>query len=210
MTRRLTADALAEELRALAASLGEGERRVVAIAGPPGSGKSTLVETLDAALSPDAAVLPMDGFHYDDEVLVPRGWRARKGAPHTFDVGGFHALLSRLKRNAEDEIAVPRFDRDLEIARAGARLIPRAARILLAEGNYLLLDDAPWTALHPLYDLTVMLRPTEETLRQRLTARWIHYQLDEEGIRQKLEDNDLPNGRLVLGKSRKADVEVIG
>ena len=32
-----------------------------------------------------AAVVPMDGFHYDDAVLTAKGLRQRKGAPETFD-----------------------------------------------------------------------------------------------------------------------------
>ena len=107
---------------------GQSERSLTAIAGAPGSGKSTLAEAVVARLNeeaPDsAAVLPMDGYHFDDRVLVSRGLRPRKGAPDTFDVAGFYHMLHRLKRNEEPEIAVPVFDRDLEIARAGARLIP--------------------------------------------------------------------------------------
>ena len=63
----------------------EGERRIVAIAGPPASGKSTLAaeifRKLNAKSPGGCAILPMDGYHYDDEVLVPKGWRPRKGAP---------------------------------------------------------------------------------------------------------------------------------
>ena len=126
-------------------------RRLVAIAGAPGSGKSTLaerlVEDLNAAAPATAAVLPMDGYHYDDAVLIARGLRARKGAPDTFDVAGFGYMLARLKRNDEPEVAVPVFDRDLEISRGSARMIPQEVRVLVVEGNYLLLDRAPWSAL---------------------------------------------------------------
>ncbi len=123
--RRVDLDGL---VAALAERDGPG-RRIVAIAGPPGGGKSTvadaLVERLEAARPGEAAVLPMDGYHYDDGVLRARGRRARKGAPDTFDVGGLRQMLARLKRDDEDEVAVPVFDRAIEIARAGARLIPR-------------------------------------------------------------------------------------
>ena len=102
-------------MRAYAESIPTGERRVVAIAGPPASGKSTLaaelVDALDATSPGSCALLQMDGFHYDDEVLAPRGWLARKGAPHTFDVGGYAATLGRLRANREESVAVPRFDR---------------------------------------------------------------------------------------------------
>jgi pantothenate kinase len=176
-------------------------RMVVALAGAPGSGKSTLAEWLAARLNEDgtdnAAVLPMDGYHYDDRVLEVRGLRHRKGAPDTFDVAGLHHMLARLKRNEEDEIAVPVFDRDLEIARAGARLIPQTVRILIVEGNYLLLDRTPWSGLRNLFDMTVMIAVPEEILRMRLRERWAGYGLSPDQITAKLEDNDLPNGRLV-------------
>jgi pantothenate kinase len=211
--RVLTAEAFAAELAALAGSLEGRERRIVAVAGPPGSGKSTLAEALEAAVdaahSGRAAVLPMDGYHYDDEVLVARGWRPRKGAPHTFDVGGLASMLRRLRANDEAEVAVPRFDRAIEIARAGARLIPQSVRVVIVEGNWLLLDEAPWSSLAPLFDVTAMVRVPEEELARRLAARWEGYGLDAAGVRAKLEDNDLPNGRLVVARSRPAAV-VIG
>jgi pantothenate kinase len=79
----------------------------------------------------DAAILPMDGYHCDDCVLIERGLRACKGAPETFDVCGLVAVLDRLRRNEEDEIAVPVFERDLEISRAAERIIPRAVRSVM-------------------------------------------------------------------------------
>ncbi|MFO0992155.1 MAG: nucleoside triphosphate hydrolase [Hyphomicrobiales bacterium] len=197
------------ELAAAIRSHASRGRVVIALAGAPGSGKSTLAEWLAARLnedSPDsAAVLPMDGYHFDDRVLEARGLRARKGAPDTFDVAGLHHMLARLKRNEEDEVAVPVFDRDLEIARAGARLIPRSVCILIVEGNYLLLDRTPWSGLRNLFDMTVMIEVPVETLRARLRKRWVGYGLSPDQITTKLEDNDLPNGRLVSDFSVAAD-----
>jgi pantothenate kinase len=198
--------ALAEDLLRRA----EGRRRfVLAIAGAPGSGKSTFAEALlEAALrrAPgSAALLPMDGFHLDDALLEARGWRARKGAPHTFDVDGLAAALGRI-RAADRPVLVPVFDRAIEIARAGAREIPAEAPLVLVEGNYMLLDEPPWSGLAPLFDATLFLDVPEATLRARLTARWIGYGLTPEGIRAKLEENDLPNARLVARRSRPPDI----
>jgi pantothenate kinase len=184
-------------------------RSLTAIVGAPGAGKSTLAATLAAALDTDApgsaAVLEQDGYHFDDRVLEQRRMRDRKGAPETFDTGGLFHMLRRLKDNREDEVAVPVFDRDIEIARAGARIIPRTVRSIIVEGNYLLLDRPGWRDLLPLFDITVMIVVAEETLRQRLIARWAGFQLSPEEIAAKVEGNDLPNGRLVIGASAKAE-----
>lgn len=184
-------------------------RSLTAVAGPPGAGKSTLAqklaEQLNEEVADSAAVLPMDGYHFDDRVLVPRGLRPRKGAPETFDVAGLYYMLCRLRRNEEAEIAVPVFDRDLEIARAGARLIPREVRHLIVEGNYLLLDRPGWSRLSSLFDTTIMIVVAEATLRQRLLDRWQGYKLPPEEVAAKVEANDLPNGRLVALASIPAE-----
>ena len=196
----LTAEALLTRLSATATG-----RRIVAIAGAPGSGKSTLAETLvtrlNAAQPGRAALCPMDGFHYDDAVLHARGRRPWKGAPDTFDVGGLRALLARLKARDEAEVAVPLFDRRLEIARAGAAIIPQTVDTIVCEGNYLLLDRAPWTSLAPFWDLTVLIEVPEGELSRRLTDRWVHHGLSAAEIAHKLEGNDLPNGRMVMAES---------
>lgn len=197
----------AQDLMARVAAQGRAGRHVTAIVGPPGSGKSTVAEQLADALNAaepgSAAVLPMDGFHFDDMVLEPRGWRPRKGAPHTFDVAGYAHMLRRLRANDEPEIAVPVFDRDIEIARAGARMIPREVRHLITEGNYLLLDREPWSGLAPLFDTSVFLEVPLRVIEDRLARRW--QDLEPEAFREKMEGNDLPNARLVLDASRRAD-----
>lgn len=185
-------------------------RHVVAVAGAPGSGKSTLAERLQEALPPGlATILPMDGFHYDDAVLHQMGRRPWKGAPDTFDVGGLRSTLHRLRDPAEGAVAVPVFDRDLEISRGSARIVLPDARLIIAEGNYLLLDRAPWSDLAPLFDLTVFVDVPEDELRRRLTRRWQGYGLTPDQIAFKLDENDLPNGRAIIAGSRPADL-VIG
>lgn len=201
----ITLDALEEKLLALP----RDRRSIVAIAGAPGSGKSTvaekLVARLNAAAPGTAALLPMDGYHFDDTLLDALGRRKRKGAPNTFDVDGLRALLQRLRANEDEEVIVPVFDRDIEIARAGARPIPRAVPVIVAEGNYLLLSTPPWSRLKPLFDLTVMIDTPVDELRRRLRARWEGYNLSEADIAWKLDGNDLPNGEIVRTQSAEAD-----
>ena len=106
-------------------------------------------------------------------------------------------------------MAVPRFDRTIEIARAGAILIDHSVRLIVSEGNYLLLRQQPWAALRPLFDVTVMVEAPEQILRQRLTARWQGYALPPEEIARKVEEVDLPNGRFVRNQSAAADYRIV-
>lgn len=186
------------------------DRLIVAIAGPPASGKSTLAERLAARLADrargGAVVVGMDGFHLDDAVLDARGWRARKGAPHTFDVAGLRTLLERLRRNDETEIFAPRFDRDIEIARAGAVVVARKATLVLVEGNYLLSTAEPWPTLRPCFDVAVRLVLDDDDLRSRLMRRWTDAGLSTEEAERKIDENDFPNARFVIETSGLADL----
>lgn len=199
----MTPAQLASTIRAKAPAQG---RFLTALAGPPGAGKSTLAAELVAALGQGAKAVPMDGFHYDDAVLIARGARARKGAPDTFDVAGFRHLLTRLR--TEDEVAIPLFDRDLEISRAGADIVGPDDRILIVEGNYLLLNEAPWPDLAPLFDLTIWIDVAEAELDRRLVARWAHYGKTPDQARAWIDGNDMPNIRRVVAGSRPADLVI--
>jgi pantothenate kinase len=186
------------------------QRMLVAIAGPPGSGKSTLAEALLAHLikgGQNAQILPMDGFHLDNGLLTERGMLSRKGAPETFDVRGFFDI-ARAIRAGDEEVLVPIFDRSREITIGAARSINHETKIVLIEGNYLLLNEAPWSRLESLFDMTVFVNPGEPELARRLRRRWISYGFDEETITTKVESNDMPNGRRVIANSRKADISI--
>ncbi len=200
----MTPAALAELIQARAAKT-EG-RFIAALAGPPAAGKSTLAAELAALIGKGAKVVPMDGFHYDDAVLHARGARDRKGAPDTFDASGFFHLLRRLKLEAE--VAIPLFDRAFEISRAGADIIGPQDKILIVEGNYLLLNESPWPTALPLYDLTIWIDVDEPDLVARLMDRWAGYGKSQAEAKAWIEGNDLPNIRRVVKGSGQADVVV--
>ncbi|MDP5307827.1 AAA family ATPase [Paracoccus spongiarum] len=181
-----------------------GPRVLVAVAGAPGSGKSTLAEALVARLQ-DAVLVPMDGFHLDDRVLSARGLLPRKGAVETFDAEGFAALAARLAQPAA-EVVFPLFDRSRELAIAGAGVVAPDHRIVVLEGNYLLLDAAPWRRVR--YDLRVLLDVPEAELRRRLAARWQGLGKDTARIEAHLA-NDLANARRVIAGSSGADVTLV-
>ena len=155
---------------------GDRPRLMVAIAGPPGAGKSTFAEALVRELTASgesAVVVPMDGFHFDDVILQARGQRSRKGAAFTFDSAGLEVLLQRIRQRGED-VAIPIFDRALELSRAGAAIVSAETRFVLVEGNYLLLRDEPWCRLHGLFDFRVFLDVPISELQRRLLLPVTH------------------------------------
>lgn len=207
----MSVDQLSRLTELLVARFDASRRYLVAIAGPPGAGKSTLAEQLAPALNAKlrhapAIVVPMDGFHYDDGLLEARGLRAKKGAPETFDADGFLALLRRLKSETTP-IAIPVFDRTLEISRGSARIVEPEHRLLVIEGNYLLLDRPIWRELKPLFDLTIVLRPSLKTIETRLVDRWLGFGFERDAAIIKAQGNDLANARIVLEESARADIE---
>ena len=204
----MTPDALAAEVIARASSR---SRFTLAVAGPPGAGKSTLAKTLAGALAgrgSDTAIVPMDGFHLDNDELDRLGLRARKGAPETFDLAGFDALLARLAQ--EDDVVIPVFDRTLDLARAGAARVTASARIRIVEGNYLLLDEPGWRDLACHFDMTVFLEVPERELERRLVQRWLDHGHDAQAARARAQANDIPNARRVAAGSRPADLVLAG
>ena len=185
-------------------SLAEASNRIIiAITGPPASGKSTFVDELICSLE-DAVIVPMDGFHLDNVILEKRELLSRKGSPETFDASGYHDLLWRTK-NASDTVYAPMFDREADLSRAAAIEVPRCAKIILAEGNYLLLDQSPWRQLQPLFDMTVSLSVPIAILKKRLIQRWLDHGLSPDQALLRAESNDLPNARLVVDHSMAAD-----
>jgi fructokinase len=189
-------------LRAVRETPARRHRKLVALCGGPGSGKTTLAADLTSALGTSgtpAHVLPMDGFHLDNRVLDARDLRSRKGAPETFDVAGFAAILQRAADPGE--VIHPIFDRERDCAIAGAGVLPPDCRTVVVEGNYLMLRAPGWQDLAALWDISVALDPGIDTLRERLLARWRGLGLAEEDVIAKVDGNDLPNARLIAERS---------
>lgn len=187
-----------------------GTRVVIAVAGPPGAGKSTISEALVDSINKTqgeghAVVIPMDGFHLTNEVLIERGRLDRKGAPDTFDVEGLISLVQRITQ-ADADVRYPIFDRSIEASHVDAGLLLKECEVVVVEGNYLLLDEAPWSNLAPYFDLTVFTSPTVDELERRLIQRWLDHGYTQQQAEQKAWHNDLLNAKTVVEQSRKADL----
>ncbi|GGL44086.1 nucleoside/nucleotide kinase family protein [Phycicoccus endophyticus] len=188
-------------------------RALLGIAGVPGVGKTTLVEALlerlGHTLGPDVvAHVPMDGFHLADVQLDRLGLRDRKGAPETFDVGGYAALLRRL-RVERGPVYAPGFERTLEQPLAGALVVPERARLVLTEGNYLLLATAAWRAVREALDEVWWLEDDDGTRRERLVARHERFGKAPAAARSWVETVDEANAALIRGTAAAPDRVVL-
>ncbi len=187
-----------------------GRRRLVALVGPPASGKSTLATKLVEALATfdrKAQVVPMDGFHLDNRLLMERGLMHRKGSPDTFDARGLLSLVSRLSDEAD--VIFPLFDRSRDIAIAGAGQVRDDCEILIIEGNYLLYDAPLWRELSPCWDFAIRLEVSTSMLRERLIDRWLANGLSQEQAQKRAEENDLVNANLIAMHQLSADVSLV-
>lgn len=181
-------------------------RIIIGIAGPPASGKSTLADALSEHID-GSIVVPMDGFHLSNDVLVQQDILHRKGAHFTFDAQGFVQLVQAL-RNIENSLDIPEFDRSQDNVVFKGLNVNSDNRIILVEGNYLLLDEQPWSELKSLFDLSICISPELDEIRQRLLKRWLDHGYSEHDALRKVQSNDLLNAEYILKNSKAADISI--
>jgi pantothenate kinase len=193
-----------DDLLERARRLLHARRRVVlGLCGAPGAGKSTLAAHLAEGVGPTAVVVPLDGFHLQDAELERLGRLGRKGAPDTFDVEGYVALLRRIVQHPDRTIYAPSFDRDRELSLAGAIPVLPEHRLVVTEGNYLLLDAPGWREVRNELDECWFLTGDDELRRRRLVERHIRHGRSPEAAEAWVASTDDPNARLI-GPSREA------
>ncbi|GIM82265.1 nucleoside/nucleotide kinase family protein [Salinispora arenicola] len=198
-----------DELVARAAALADaGPRQLLGIAGAPGAGKSTLAAQVVAAVGPAARLVSMDGFHLAQAELARLGRTGRKGAADTFDANGYVSLLRRLRRLEPTSVYAPEFRRDLEEPVAGAVEVPPAVRLLVTEGNYLLLPDWPWEEIRSLLHEAWFLDLDAGLRLRRLTARHEAYGRSPAEAQAWAHGTDEVNAALVADTAHRADLVV--
>jgi pantothenate kinase len=199
-------------------------RILVGITGPPGSGKSVfaalladlLNECVTGAKDPGAVVCPMDGFHYSNSYLethyaTDEGGNeipllSKKGAPETFDVSAFVRCLDRLR--SERTVAVPAYDRRThDVMPAGIRVAARH-RIVLVEGNYLLLNREGWAEIAPRLALSVFLRLPLDAARDFIIRRHVRGGRTHADAVRHFEEVDRKNYDVCMSSSAGADIIV--
>lgn len=191
----------------------QAHRRIaIGFAGGPGTGKSTLaaelVTMLNATHTGSAQLVPMDGFHMRHAKLEAMGQVDYKGAPHTFEGADFVNFLHRLKV-ATSAVSGPGYSRKIEDVVDNAFTIGADVRVLVVEGNYLLLTEGPWAGVKPLLDYSVFIDVPRDLVEARLLRRHAEEGLfSEERNRAHIKRNDLPNYDLVSLSQDRADVVI--
>jgi len=198
-------ESLVDRARAMSRT---ADRALLGIIGPPASGKSTLAARVAAALGDVAVVVPMDGYHLHDTELARLGLSDRKGAPETFDVAGYAALLRRLRNETDRAVYAPEFDRSREESVAGAIGVHPWHRLVITEGNYLLLDSPGWSDVLPLLDETWYVEVDDELRRERLVKRHIANGRSPDEALRWTNVSDQANAEIVARTRKVADVLV--
>ena len=195
------------ELLELAVGLHAAERRcLIGLTGPPGSGKSTLAAHLAKSLCPCPPVVAMDGFHLAQAVVDQKGLGDRKGSPETFDPWGFINLVERLASPAGGGVVyAPKFDRSIEEPIAGAIPVRPADGLVIVEGNYLLLDESPWTQIRPTLDLCAYLEIEDAIRIRRLVDRHMRYGKPRPEAERFVRNSDERNAQLIKATRNRAD-----
>lgn len=187
-----------------------GNRFMLGIIGYPGSGKSTLAQRLVENINrrferqPPAVLLPMDGFHLQNDELERRQLLSWKGIPETFDGQGFVALVKKLRQHPDKQASAPLFDRSKEASIPGAISIEPAHQLLIIEGNYLLYEKPPWNEIAGILDETWFLDCELETIKERLLQRHIQCGRSPQQAEAKMRSTDLPNADLIERTRKRA------
>ncbi|PTB42700.1 hypothetical protein M441DRAFT_57379 [Trichoderma asperellum CBS 433.97] len=208
-----------EEKKGKATAAGGGEhlipRLIIAIAGPPGSGKTTIANQVSNIINslpskrPKTIVISADGFHLPLATLrkLPNASEAlaRRGAPWTFDGHAAVSFIRKLKTNSRRQLVLaPTFDHAIKDPVADGLLIEADVDICILEGNYLLCDEPPWDEIAGLVDDKWFVHVEPDLACTRVASRHLAAGIETtmEGAVYRAKTNDLVNGEFIVSKSR--------
>ncbi len=188
----------------------DNERYFLGITGCPAAGKSELANTLSVEIncrtgSDLAVVVPMDGFHLPNSILKQRSLLQIKGAPETFDVNGFVELINRLYDFPGQIIMCPAYDRKLHNPVKDSITIKPSNRLIIVEGNYLLLGCSPWNLICEKLDEVWYLDIPLAVIKERLFDRHVSGGIGKKEAERKVTSVDIPNAELIKKTCPLAD-----
>jgi len=188
-------------------------RFLLGIVGAPGAGKSTLagrlMKQINRRLSQNiSVVVPMDGFHYHNDILVEKGLLALKGKPETFDAESFVKLVKRIASEKGEKIYCPSYSREIHNPVPNSIVVENNHKIIIIEGNYLLLETPPWNELANIFDETWFIEASDVVCRERLIRRHMKPGKSAKEALQKIESTDAPNAELILQTRPRASKRI--
>lgn len=197
-------DQVIERINAFNASA--NKRIIIGIVGKPGAGKSTLTEHILNNLPKGVAtIVPMDGYHLSNSQLARLGLADRKGAPNTFDSEGYVNLLRRLRNDIDEDVYFPVFHREIEESYAADGVVLAKTKIVLTEGNYLLLNEMGWQGVAEELDEIWYVNIDDDLRLDRLTKRHQKFGKDADAAYAWARGTDEVNAKIVEATASKAD-----
>ncbi|XP_050945864.1 putative uridine kinase C227.14 isoform X1 [Cucumis melo] len=219
-------DDLARRLLPTAAAASDPDLKyIVGLAGPPGAGKTTIASevvqrlnklwpqkasSMDSQVNPAdvAAVLPMDGFHLYrsqlDSMENPEEAHARRGAPWTFNP---QLLLTCLKTlRSQGSVYAPSFDHGVGDPVEDDIFVGLQHKVVIVEGNYLLLDDGVWKEISSMFDEKWFVEIDIDKSMGRVLKRHISTGKPPDVAKWRIENNDRPNAELIMKSKKNADL----
>ncbi len=185
-----------------------GRRVLIFLSAAPGVGKTTTAQFLEylSKREPDIEeiqAIGLDGFHYHqdyilshevcvDGVMVPM--KEVKGSPETYDI---EKLRYKIKCLKEGNTKWPIYDRTLHDVCEEAVEVEK--QIVLLEGNWLLLKEAPWDTMIRECDDSLFISAEETFLRERLIQRKMKGGLTAEEAEEFYKKSDGKNVRRIMG-----------